>query len=302
MKPSLVILAAGVGSRYGGLKQLDPVGPSGETILEYSIYDADRAGFGSAVLVVRPDTESEFRRAIGSRIGARVPIEYVHQRLEPPRIGSGPGGARQKPWGTGQAVLAAADAGAGPFAVINADDFYGTASYQSLAACLLQTAAGSPAEFCLLGFAIGPTLTEAGAVSRGLCRAGADGWLQRIDEVFEVRKHGDGGRYRDGAGVERQLDGSEPVSMNMWGFTPAVFGELRRQFADFLERSGDDAGAEFLLPAAVQSLIDSGRARVRVLPEADRWCGVTYREDRDAVVAHITVLAGQGDYPARLWD
>lgn len=302
MKPSLVILAAGVGSRYGGLKQLDPVGRSGETILEYSIYDADRAGFGSAVLVVRPDTEAEFRRAIGSRIGARVPLEYVHQRLEPPRIGSGPGEARQKPWGTGQAVLAAEDAVSGPFAVINADDFYGAASYRSLADCLLQTAAGSPAEFCLQGFAIGTTLSEAGAVSRGLCRAGADGWLQRIDEVLEVRKHGNGGRYRDGAGVEQHLDGSELVSMNMWGFTAAVFGELRRRFADFLEHFGDDPGAEFMLPAAIQSLIDHGRARVRVLPEADRWCGVTYREDRDAVVAHIANLTEQGLYPDPLWS
>ena len=300
--PSLVILAAGVGSRYGGLKQLDPVGPSGETIMEYSIYDAIRAGFDRTVLVVRPETETDFRDSVGARVGARLSVVYVHQRLDDLPEGVRRGDDRRKPWGTGHAVLAAEAAVTGPFAVINADDFYGAASYQSLAAFLGEGADPSPTEYCLQGFAIGSTLSDAGAVSRGLCHADRDGWLRSIVEVLEVRKHGAGGVYRDGTGVERQLVGDELVSMNMWGFTPVVFSELRRLFVAFLGRSGEDPDAEFLLPAAIQSLIADGRARVRVLPEAGQWCGITYREDREAVVAHIAGLVARGVYPEKLWS
>jgi hypothetical protein len=299
---SLVILAAGVGSRYGGLKQLDPVGPSGETLMEYSVYDAARAGFGEVVLVVRPDTEDEFRRTVGARIGSHVPVAYVHQRLDDMPVGCRRVHQRRKPWGTGQAVLAAEAAVAGPFAVINADDFYGAASYRSLAGFLAESGDVAPTDFCLQGFPIGSTLSASGAVSRGLCRADSDGWLRSIVELLDVSKHGRGGRYRDESGVEHQLSGDELVSMNMWGFTTIVFGELRRQFAAFLERSADDPAAEFLLPAAIQSLIEDGRARVSVLPEAGRWCGITYREDRDTVVARIAELVARGVYPEQLWS
>jgi hypothetical protein len=302
MMPSLVILAAGVGSRYGGLKQLDAVGPSGETILEYSVFDAARAGFGRAILVVRPDTEAEFRKTVGARIGDLIPVDYVHQRLDDLPDGLAPPRDRAKPWGTGQAVLCAEAAVTEPFAVINADDFYGAESYLSLASFLGGGPGASKTDFCLQGFRIGPTLSEAGAVSRGLCRADAHGWLESIVEVFEVRKQGSGGRYRGRDGVEHRLDGDELVSMNMWGFTPIVFRELRRSFAAFLARSADDPGTEFLLPAAIQQLIDHRRARVRVLPEADQWCGITYREDRSAVMAHIAGLVAQGVYPPRLWS
>ena len=300
MELSLVILAAGVGSRYGGLKQLDEVGPSGETIMEYSAFDAARAGFERAVLVVRPETEAEFRNAVGSRIGAHLAVDYVHQTADVSACCRRPATERRKPWGTGHAVLAARTAVSDRFAVINADDFYGAESFRSVAAFLCEPGPSRDTDFALQGFRIGPTLSAAGAVSRGLCRAGNDGWLESIEELREVRKHGDGGRFTDAAGVERRLSGDELVSMNMWGFTPAVFDELGRLFAAFLEQSAGDPIAEFLLPAAVQRLIQEGRARVRVLAEAGRWCGITYREDRAQVATHIAGLVARGLYPARL--
>jgi hypothetical protein len=303
MELSVVILAAGVGSRYGGLKQLDAVGPSGEAIIDYSVFDAVRAGFDRAVLVVRPETEAEFRDTVGRRISAHLGVEYVHQTLALPAGIPCPTAARRKPWGTGHAVLAARAAVSGRFAVINADDFYGAESYRSLAAFLRDPGPSRPTDFALQGFRIGPTLSAAGAVSRGLCRADRDGFLEAITEVLEVRRHGDGGgRYTDARGVEHRLGGDELVSMNMWAFTPAVFEELERLFAAFLERSAADPSAEFLLPAAIQSLIADGRATVRVLPEAGRWCGITYREDREQVAAHIAGLVARGAYPARLWS
>jgi len=197
-------------------------------------------------------------------------------------------------------VLAARPAVSGRFAVINADDFYGAESYRSLAAFLRDPAGARPTDFALQGFRIGPTLSAAGAVSRGLCRADRDGFLEAITEILEVRRHGGGGRYTDARGGEQHLTGDELVSMNMWAFTPAVFDELERLFTDFLERSAGDPGAEFLLPAAIQSLIEGVRARVRVLAEAGRWCGITYREDREAVAAHIAGLVARGVYPERL--
>jgi UTP-glucose-1-phosphate uridylyltransferase len=296
----LVILAAGVGSRYGGLKQLDAVGPCGETIMEYSAYDAARAGFERAVLVVRPETEPEFRDTVGARIGAHLAVDYVHQTLDASAHGRQPAADRRKPWGTGHAVLAARTAIGDRFAVINADDFYGAESYLSLAGFLRDPAVSRPTDFALQGFRIGPTLSAAGAVSRGLCQADREGWLQHIVEIPEVRKRDGGGCYTEGDGVERRLAGDELVSMNMWGFTPAVFDELAREFAAFLERSAQDPRAEFLLPAAIQRLIADHRVRVRVLPEAGQWCGITYREDRDQVAAHIARLVARGVYPERL--
>jgi hypothetical protein len=297
---SLVILAAGVGSRYGGLKQLDEVGPAGETLMEYSIYDALRAGFRRVVLVVRPETEDEFRDGLGRRIDGRMELAFVHQTLDDLPDGRMPPEGRTKPWGTGQAVLAAAQAVPGPFAVINADDYYGAASYRSLAG-FLDDVGPAAAEFALQGFEIGPTLSPAGAVSRGLCRVDSEGRLRAIVEVLEVVKDGDGGRYLDGTGRDRHLRGDEPVSMNMWGFTPAVFELLRQAFSRFLDGSGSDPAAEFMLPAAVQSFIDAGRARVSVLTESGTWCGITYRQDRRRVVSFMADLIEQGVYPWDLW-
>ena len=300
MELSLVILAAGVGSRYGGLKQLDEVGPSGETIMEYSAFDAARAGFARAVLVVRPETEAEFRDTVGGRISAHLAVDYAHQTPDVSAYRQGPAADRGKPWGTGHAVLAARPAVSGRFAVINADDFYGAESYRSLAGFLRDPSSAQPTDFALQGFRIGPTLSAAGAVSRGLCQADRDGWLKHIVELPAVHRRDGGGCYTDADGVEWILGGDELVSMNMWAFTPAVFDELARQFAAFLEGAAHDPHAEFLLPAAVEQMIADRRARVRVLPEAGRWCGITYREDRAEVAAHIAGLVARGLYPERL--
>jgi hypothetical protein len=236
---------------------------------------------------------------VGDRIARHVPVAYAVQGSALP-AGFAPPPGRTKPWGTGHATLAAAPLLDGPFAVINADDFYGAESYLSLAGFLRDPAVSRPTDFALQGFRIGPTLSAAGAVSRGLCRADREGWLQHIVEIPEVRRSDGGGCYTDADGVERRLAGDELVSMNMWGFTPTVFEELAREFAAFLERSAQDPRAEFLLPAAIQRLIADRRVRVRVLPEAGQWSGITYREDHDLVAAHIARLVAHGVYPDRL--
>lgn len=302
MDLSLVVLAAGVGSRYGGLKQLDGVGPAGETLMEYSIYDAARAGFDRVVFVVRPETEALFRETVGKRVGRRLQVSYVHQTLDSLPNGWTPPAERSKPWGTGQAVLVAENAIAGDFAVINADDFYGRESYENLAGFLTTIRSVDPPIFALQGFEIGPTLSNAGSVSRGLCRVDGDEWLESIEEVLEVWQDGGGGRFTDDDGTGHTLSGGEPVSMNMWGFTPAIFAELRRGFGEFLATSIGHAKTEFLLPAAVQELISTGRARVKVLRDSGQWCGMTYPEDRVRAAASIAELISTGAYPEDLWN
>ncbi len=301
MDLSLVVLAAGIGSRYGGLKQLDGVGPAGETLMEYSIFDAARAGFHRVVFVVRPETEVLFRETVGDRVGQRLQVAYVHQTLDGLPNGWAPPADRSKPWGTGQAVLVAEKAVTGPFAVINADDFYGRQSYENLAEFLKTLPGDDRPVFALQGFEIGPTLSDAGAVSRGLCRVDGDDWLDSITEVLEVWRDGSGGRFTDHDGVEQTLRGNEPVSMNMWGFTPAIFAELRRGFGDFLTSSGHEPKTEFLLPAAVQGLIGSRQARVKVLRNSGQWCGMTYPEDRAKAASTISSLISTGVYPNNLW-
>lgn len=298
---TLVILAAGVGRRYGGLKQLEPVGPSGETLMEYSIYDAARSGFGRAVLVVRPETEADFRQSVGERIAGRVPLCYVHQTVEELPSGRLAPPGRTRPWGTGQAVLVAEPRVDGPFAVVNADDFYGEDGYRVLGRFLASSRGGRSASFAMASFEVGPTLSESGPVSRGLCRVDGDGRLQRIVEILKLYKHGHGGRYVDESGCERFVDSDEPASMNMWGFTPALFDELRSRFGEFLDRSGDALDTEFLLPDVVQAMIRERRADVRVLRHRSRWCGITYPEDRAAAKRTIASLVDRGVYPRSLW-
>jgi len=299
---SLVVLAAGVGSRYGGLKQLDGVGPSGETLMEYSIFDAARAGFNHVVFVVRPETEEEFRSTVGRRIGSRIQLDYVHQVVEDMPNGWTPPPDRVKPWGTGQAVLAAEPAVPGPFVVLNADDFYGAASFQNMGRFLTEVKSGDSPTYAIQGFEIGPTLSDAGSVSRGLCQIDGDHWLKTITEVLEVWKAGAGGRYTNHDGSEHTLNGDEPVSMNMWGFTPTIFACLRRGFEAFLTSHGGQLKTEFLLPAAIQDLIENGSARVKVLRGSGRWCGMTYSEDRARAAATIESLIDAGVYPRDLWN
>jgi NDP-sugar pyrophosphorylase family protein len=280
----LVVLAAGFGSRYGGLKQLDAVGLSGATLMEYSLYDARRAGFEETVFVIRPDMEETFR-SYASRFDGRMPWQTALQRLEdlPPGVSIPPG--RAKPWGTTQAVLAAAPLMRGPFAVLNADDFYGAEALAALATFLRDAAGTRPPSFALVGYRLRDTLSDAGPVNRGVCRIDGEGWLQSIEEVTAI----DGGRDSDAI-----------VSMNLWGFTPALFEHLREGWLGFFKR-GVDERAEYLLPTLVQELLARRACRVRVLEPNSRWFGITHQADRPGVAAALRALVAEGHYPERLW-
>ncbi|HTA80923.1 MAG TPA: sugar phosphate nucleotidyltransferase [Terracidiphilus sp.] len=292
-RPTLLILAAGMGSRYGGLKQIDAVGPSGETILDFSVYDASRAGFGQIVFVIRRDIEDAFRQSIGARFEQRVPVKYVFQEIDDLPPGFTVPAGRTKPWGTTQAVLAAAEVIHEPFAVINADDFYGQESFQSLSRHLLTESLG----YAMIGFILRNTLSEFGSVARGISAVDENGYLASVVEVTGIER--DSGEIKAAGGIP--LSGDEIVSMNMWGFTPRVFDQLRAYFESFLEANSLDQRAECYLPNAVNSLIHSGESRVRVLPTSEAWFGVTYREDRPRVVESIGRLVSSGVYPERLW-
>ena len=300
MKPTLVILAAGMGRRYGGLKQLESVGPGGETIMDYSIYDAVRAGFGKVAFVIRPDMEGTFHATIGRRYEQRVPVTYAYQRLEALPAGFAVPPGRTKPWGTGQAVLSAAGEVHEPFAVANADDFYGAGSFASMSAFLRQPQTGTP-EYALVGYVLRNTLSESGAVSRAVCRSTPEGWLEDIVETIGLERDGTGARRKDEHGRVHKFTGDETVSMNLWGFVPTFVAELGNAFERFLRDRGTSPDAELYLPAAVQDAIRAGRARVRVLPSADRWCGITSPRDKDDVIRFIRGLVNQGTYPAKLW-
>jgi len=295
--PTLLVLAAGMGSRYGGLKQIDPVGPAGETIIDYSIFDALRAGFGKLVFVIRKDIEQQFREIVGARFEKRVAVDYVFQALEdiPSRF-TVPAG-RTKPWGTTQAILLAEDAIHEPFAAINADDFYGADAYRSLAG---QLTSGSQ-DYSMVGFVLRNTLSDFGSVARGVCQVSGDGYLEHIAELTKVERDGNGARNTDAAGEVTKLTGDEPVSMNYWGFTPQVFDQLRENFEKFLESSGTDLKSECYIPNTVGELVRAGQARVKVLHSRDSWFGVTYREDRPRVVESIRGLIAKGTYPEKLW-
>ncbi len=297
MQPTLLVMAAGMGSRYGGLKQIDPVGPTGETIIDYSIYDAMRAGFGKLVFVIRQEIEEAFNETVGARFEQRIPVDYVFQELDGLPSGFTVPEGRAKPWGTTQAVLTAADVIEEPFAVINADDFYGAESYRVLAEHLRS---GSQ-DYAMVGFILRNTLSDFGSVARGVCRVNEDGYLDGVEELTKVERDGDGARNTSTDGSERKLTGDEPVSMNMWGFTPRIFPHLRGVFQQFLERSGTDLKAESYVPAAVNELVSAGEARVKVLRSRDPWFGVTYREDRPRVVESIRRLIDTGAYPGSLW-
>jgi len=294
MSLTLVVLAAGMGSRYGGLKQIDPVGPGGETVLDYAVFDALRAGFTRVVFVIRRDFEELFRAQIGARYAGRAEVDYVFQSLDrlPPGFTPPPG--REKPWGTGHAVWCAREALAGNFAVINADDFYGEESFARLARFLAATSAGpGAARFAMVGFQLANTLSEHGTVSRGVCTLDGTGALRSIVEQSGIA--------REEVGPDRTYPGETIVSMNCWGFTPALFDGLDAQFREFLAARGSEPKSEFYLPAAVSTMIARGEAVVQVLPTGSQWFGVTYREDKPRVEAAIADLVRLGKYPERLW-
>jgi dTDP-glucose pyrophosphorylase len=301
--PALVVLAAGIGSRYGGLKQIDPVGPGGEFILEYSIYDALQAGFERVVFVISESIQDLFRERVGRTIEAQCDTDYVLQRLEdmPPGWTVPPG--REKPWGTAHATWACRRVVDGPFAVINADDFYGRSAYQALARFF----AGAPDpgdvyRYCMVGYTLEKTLTEHGHVARGVCEVDADGYLVGIRERTRVQlREGTAQHVVDG-GAWVEIPAGGVASMNVWGFQPSLFAELGARFAQFLEKdTGNLQRAEFYLSEVIGALIREGRATVRVLPAGDRWFGVTYQEDKPRVEAAILELVRRGVYPDPLW-
>ena len=299
-KPSLLILAAGMGSRYGGLKQMDPVGPSGEIVLDYSIFDAIRAGFGRVVFVIRRDIEEAFRAAVSAKWESRLPCSFVFQELSDLPAGYAVPEGRAKPWGTAHAIRAGRTALDGPFAAINADDFYGEDSFRVLARRLSEPA--GEAAHCMVAFRLGQTLSENGTVSRGVCLCNEAGQLAGIREYTKIARGEDGVlRDRPEGGPESVLTGNEPVSMNCWGFRPSFFGELERAFGEFLAGGGaTEAKAEFTIPAVVDACIRSGRGTVDVLPTESRWFGVTYRADKADVQASIRDLVARGAYPEKL--
>ena len=294
-KPTLLVLAAGMGSRYGGLKQIDPVGPAGETIIDYSIYDAILAGFGKVVFVIRRDIEQTFREVVGSKFDNHLPVEYAFQELTNiPAPFTVPAG-RTKPWGTGHAILAAESVIHEPFAMINADDFYGTDTFRVLADYLRQVSADSNA-YAMVGFTLRKTLSDHGTVARGVCQVDNAGKLKQIVELLKIEKTATGARQGD-----QTLTGDEPVSMNFWGFTPTLFGHLRRELQQFLKQQGQEEKSELLIPMVIGDLVAQNRATCQVLRTTASWFGVTYREDRPIVIENIRKLIAAGEYPASLW-
>jgi len=297
MGTTLLVLAAGMGSRYGGLKQMDPVGPSGETLLDYSVYDALKCGFSRVVFVIRRDFEEEFRAKVASRFEDRTDVSCVFQQLNDLPEGFTVPAGREKPWGTGHAIWCARSAVDEPFLAINADDFYG----RSAISCVGEFLALQPPEgtdYCMAGYPLEATLSSSGTVSRGVCGISGNGSLDTVKEFTKIRRAA--GQIADEA-TGRKFSGGERVSMNCWGFTPSVFCGLERLFTAFLTEHGTEEKSEFFIPDAVAGLIGSGEATVRVLPVEGQWFGTTYREDRNSVMASLSTLVAAGTYPAPLW-
>lgn len=300
-KPVLVIMAAGMGSRYGGLKQLDGLGPHGETIMDYSVFDAIRAGFGKIVFVIRKDFEQEFREKILSKYEGRIPVELVFQSIDKLPEGFTCPADRSKPWGTNHAVLMGADVIREPFAVINADDFYGRNAFEVMAADLMRDRNGKKGDYSMVGFRVGNTMTDNGSVARGVCQT-KDGLLTSVVERTAISyddKHNI--VFTDENDKVQTLEPNTPVSMNFWGFTPDYFDFSRREFVKFLKRDINTPKAEFFIPLCIDTLINDGEATVRVLDTDSRWFGVTYAADRQAVVDKFAELHANGEYPESLF-
>ncbi|MCE9588277.1 MAG: nucleotidyltransferase [Verrucomicrobia bacterium] len=302
MKPTLLVLAAGMGSRYRGLKQIDPVGPSGEVVLDYSVHDALASGFGKVVFVIRRDFEEEFRRIVVSRYEGKVEIGIAYQELNELPEGFSLPPEREKPWGTGHAVWCARNQIHEPFLMVNADDFYGREAFAVMADYLRGVIAGTPAHFSMVAYPLVNTLSEHGEVSRGICELSPEGKLLGVEECSGIRRGEDGViTGTDTHGVWRTFTGNEMVSMNFWGFTPAIFPMLGHLFTTFLMEGGlASAKSEFYIPSAVTSMMATGAAETSVLRSAGQWYGVTYREDRDAVAAAIGRMVREGLYPTPL--
>lgn len=299
-KPTLLILAAGIGSRYGGLKQLDKVGPGGEAIIDYSIYDAIRAGFGKVVFVIRKSIEADFKAFIGNKLDGKIEVEYVFQELDKLPMGVSLNPLRQKPYGTGHAVLMAQDVIKENFAVINADDFYGRDAYETIARYFEQLNPESN-DNCMVGYNLKNTLSDHGYVSRGQCTSDKHGYLVDVVERTHIEKKGDQIFFQDEAGKEIELNENTLVSMNFWGFTPKYFKQVESRFLKFIRENNDNIKSEFFIPTVVNQIIEEGVGKTKVLESNAEWFGVTYQEDRPVVVDSIRKLIAQGIYPERLF-
>lgn len=304
-KPVLVVLAAGMGSRYGGLKQMDPVGPSGEVILDYSVFDAKRAGFEKVVFIIKKAIEKDFREVIGSRIEPNIEVAYALQEMDKLPAGYTVPEGREKPWGTTHALLCAKDLIDGPFAVINADDYYGPAAYQTLYDFLMQPKqADGKHHFGMVGYRIENTVTDKGSVARGVCEADANGFLTRIVERTKVEQTASGARFTEDDGQSwTDLPTGTLVSMNFWGLDPGFLDYAEAAFPAFLDENlpKNPQKCEFLLPGTIDGMLHTGAADVRVLQSTDRWYGVTYREDKPGVMAALAKKHTDGLYPTPLW-
>ncbi len=303
MKPTLLLLAAGMGSRYGGLKQLDGLGPNGETIMDYSIYDAIKAGFGKIVFVIRKDFEQEFREKILSKYEGHIPAELVFQSLDALPEGFTPPEGRVKPWGTNHAVMMAANAIKEPFCVINCDDFYNRDAYMVMGKFLASLPDDSTNTYAMVGFRVGNTLSENGTVARGICSKDEKGNLTTVVERTEIMRVNGPICYKDEQGEWIPVEDNTPVSMNMWGFTPDYFKHSEAYFKEFLSdpKNMENLKAEFFIPLMVNKLINENTASVKVLDTTSKWFGVTYSADRPSVVEKIQTLVNEGVYPNRLF-
>ncbi len=308
MKPALLVMAAGMGSRYGKLKQIDPVDEEGHKIVDFSVYDAMHTGFGEVVFVIKEENLEDFKEAVGNRIGRKFPVRYAFQSLDALPEGFLVPEGRIKPWGTAQAVLSAAEVINTPFAVINADDFYGRRAFEVMGEFLKSCpeASGGMETYAMTAFTLNKTLTENGSVSRGIVESTEDGYMRSVTERTRIEQEGEGARFTEDDGKTWvSLSGSEAVSMNFWGFTPSVMPELKKAFKEFLvslPSSADPLKAECQLPGVIDSLIKAGRARVKILSSGEQWYGVTYQEDKPRLSAGLKELKDKGLYPAKLWE
>ncbi len=304
-KPVLIIMAAGMGSRYGGLKQIDPVDEGGHIIMDFSIYDAVKAGFEKVIFIIKKENEQDFKEKIGNRLEQRIEVEYVFQDIANLPEGFEVPEGRMKPWGTAHAVLSCLPVVDGPFAVINADDYYGQQAFRMIYEFLADHEDTDKFQYTMVGYLLENTLTENGHVARGVCETDQNGKLTEITERVRIEKHEDGPAYTEDDGATwTSLSGDTVVSMNMWGFTKSMMPEIRDRFAAFLTENlpKNPLKCEYFLPFVVDELIREGKAEVTVLKSRDRWYGVTYREDKPVVVKAIQDLKDQGLYPQNLWD
>ncbi len=299
-KPALVIMAAGMGSRYGGLKQIDPIDSQGHIIMDFSIYDALAAGFEKVVFIIKRANEQAFKESIGNRVSHKMQVEYVYQELSKIPAGFAAPEGREKPFGTGHAILCCKDVLDGPFAVINADDYYGKHAYQAIYEYLVNHEDDDKYRYAMVGYALKNTLTENGHVARGICRTDAQGFLEEIEERTHIEKRGAGAAYtEDGGATWTEVSLESTVSMNMWGFSNSILKELETGFVKFLQNElpANPLKEEYFLPTAVGGLLREGKASVQVLTSLDKWYGVTYKEDKQMVVEAIAGLKKQGLYP-----